>query len=91
MKLMYFWEIFYIWSNIKFHKIPFNGSQVVYCEVTDRRTDMTKLTVGFRNFANAPNNPIKFFNELGPSVRFVTQSFNGMRLAVTEFRSNIHH
>ena len=37
---------------------------------------MMKLTVGFRNFANAPKNPIKFLSKLGPSVRFVTQSFN---------------
>jgi len=26
-------------------------------EQRDRQTDMTKLTVGFRNFANAPKNP----------------------------------
>jgi len=25
----------------------------------DRRTDMTKLTVAFRNFANVPNNVIQ--------------------------------
>jgi hypothetical protein len=52
---------------------------------------MTKLTFGFRNFANAPKNPIKFFSKLGPSVRFVTQSFDGMRVVLTEFRCNIHN
>jgi hypothetical protein len=52
---------------------------------------MTKLTVGFRNFSNAPKNPIKIFSVLGPSVRFVTQSFNGLRVAATEFRPNIPH
>jgi hypothetical protein len=40
------------------------GSRVVPCGrtarqadgETNRQTDMTKLTVAFRNFANAPNN-----------------------------------
>jgi hypothetical protein len=49
---------------------------------------MMKLIVGFRNFSNGPNNPIKIFSILGPSVRFVTLSFNA---AVTEFRRNIPH
>jgi hypothetical protein len=50
---------------------------------------MTKLIVGFRNFPNVPKNPIKTFSILGPSVRFVTPSFNGVRVAVTEFRRSI--
>jgi hypothetical protein len=37
-------------SNIKFHQNPSNGSQVVSCGTTD----MTKLIVAFRNFANVP-------------------------------------
>jgi hypothetical protein len=45
---------------------------------------MTKITVGFRNFAKARKNPIKFLGKLGPSVRFVTQSFNRMRVALME-------
>jgi len=61
------------------------------CEVTDRRTDMTKLTVGFRNSANALKNPIKIFGKLGPSVRFVTQNFNGTRVPLKEFRCNNHY
>jgi hypothetical protein len=52
---------------------------------------MAKLTVSFRNSANAPKNPIKTFSKLGPSVRFVTQDFNGTRVALKEFRCNIHH
>ena len=32
------------------------GGRVVPCGGTDRRTDVTKLIVAFRNFANAPRN-----------------------------------
>ena len=40
------------YSNIKFHENPSSGSRVVPCG----RTDMTKLTVTFRNFGNGPKN-----------------------------------
>jgi hypothetical protein len=33
---------------------PSSGSRVVRCRRTDRQADMTKLTVGFGNFAKAP-------------------------------------
>jgi len=37
-------------------KIRRVGAQLLHTDGrTDRRTDMTKLTVAFRNFANAPN------------------------------------
>jgi hypothetical protein len=39
-------------SNIKFHQNPSSGSRVV----PGGQTDMTKLIVAFRNFANAPKN-----------------------------------
>jgi hypothetical protein len=42
-------QIFGQSSNTKFHENPPSGSQSVPCG----RTDMTKLTVAFRNFANA--------------------------------------
>ena len=45
-------HIFLIYSNIKFHEIPFGGSRVV----PDRQTDMMQLIVAFRSFANAPTN-----------------------------------
>jgi hypothetical protein len=54
MKLEFFGEIFGKYSNTKFYGNPFSGSRVVPCGTTDRRTDMTKLTVAFRNFVNAP-------------------------------------
>jgi hypothetical protein len=52
MKLEFSRQIFEKKSNIKFHQNPSNGSRVVTCG----QTDMTKPTVAFRNFANAPRN-----------------------------------
>jgi len=40
------------YRNILFHEDPSIGKRVVPCG----RTDMTKLTVAFRNFAKAPKN-----------------------------------
>jgi hypothetical protein len=56
MKLNLSRHIFDGHSNIKFHKNPSSGSWVVPCGQTDGQTDMTKLTVGFDKFANAPKN-----------------------------------
>jgi hypothetical protein len=42
------WEKNY---NIKFHDNPLGGAEFFH---EDRRTDMTKLIVAFRNFAKAP-------------------------------------
>ena len=49
-KLEFSRQIFEKYSNIKFHKNPSSGSRVV----PRGQTDKTKLTVTFRNFANAP-------------------------------------
>jgi hypothetical protein len=53
-------QIFEKSPNIKFQENPSSGSRVVPCGQTDGRTDrwtdMTKLIVAFRNFANVPNN-----------------------------------
>jgi len=43
----------------KFYENPSGGSRLVSLRKdrqTDRRTDMTKLKVAFRNFSNAPQN-----------------------------------
>ena len=50
MKLKFSQQIFEKTSNIKFNQNPSNGSRAVPCG----RTDMTKLIIGFRNYANAP-------------------------------------
>jgi hypothetical protein len=57
MKLEFSQHIFEKSSNIEFHENPSNGSRVVPCGQTDGLADglaaMMKLTVAFRNFANA--------------------------------------
>jgi hypothetical protein len=50
MKLEFFELIFEKYSNVKLHEISSSESRVIPCG----RTDMTKLIVAFRNFANAP-------------------------------------
>ena len=51
MILEYSRQIFEKHSNIKFHEDASGGSRVVPCGRRAGRTDMTKLTVAFRNFA----------------------------------------
>jgi hypothetical protein len=41
-------------TRIKFHENPSSGSLVVLCGRVDRQTDMTKLIIAFRSFANRP-------------------------------------
>ena len=53
MKLKFSRQIFEKHSNIKLHGNLSSGSRVVSCGRTDRQTDMTKLIVAFRDFANA--------------------------------------
>jgi hypothetical protein len=52
MKLEFSRHVLEKYSNIKFYGNPSSGSRVVPCG----RTDMPKLIVAFRNFANAPKN-----------------------------------
>jgi hypothetical protein len=57
--------------NTKFHENPSSGSRVVSCGRTDRRTtDMSKLIVAFRTFANALKNSYVFLasNEAGLEI-----------------------
>jgi hypothetical protein len=60
MKFEFSRQNFEKYSNSKFHKNLFSGKRVVPCgqmdRRTDRRTNLTKLTVTLRNFANAPKN-----------------------------------
>jgi hypothetical protein len=58
-------------SNIKFYENPSIVSRVVPCG----RTDMTKLIVAFRNFANAPKNVgSRFLQHVGRYVPNCTES-----------------
>jgi len=63
MKLEFCRQCFEKYSNIKYHKNPSSGSRVVPCGQTDGQTDITKLIVAFRDFANAPN-----FSQFGDCV-----------------------
>ena len=55
MKLEFSWQCFEEYSNIKFHENPPVGAELFHADWrTDRRTQMTKLIVAYRNFANAP-------------------------------------
>jgi hypothetical protein len=54
MKLELYWHIFEKVSNIKFPQNPSSWSRVISCGQKDRRTDMGKVIVAFRNFVNAP-------------------------------------
>ena len=47
------------YSYIKFHENPSSESRVVACG----RTEMTKLRVAFRNFANSPDKKLLNANE----------------------------
>jgi hypothetical protein len=55
-------------SIIKFYENPSSRVRVVTCGRTDRRIEVTKLIVAFRNFAKAPKNG---YTEAA-SVNFVT-------------------
>ena len=66
MKLEFFRRIFEESSNIKFYQNPSTGSRVIPCGQTDGQTDITKLIVAFRNFANAPKNACLMGNQLAP-------------------------
>jgi hypothetical protein len=56
IKLEFSGHSFEKYVNIKFYENPSIGSRIVACG----RTDMTKLIVAFRNFANAPKKCIYF-------------------------------
>ena len=57
MKTEFSRQILEKYSNIKFHENP--SSRVVPSGKKDVQRDMKKLTVAFRNFANAPKNSKK--------------------------------
>jgi len=54
IKIAFSRRIWEKYSNIKFNKNPCSGSRVVPCGRTDGQTNITKLILALRNFANAP-------------------------------------
>ena len=67
MKLEFSWQIFEKYSNIKLGENPSSGSWDVPCR-KKKDTDMTKLIVTFRNFANVPKNYSSLLEVLIPRV-----------------------
>jgi len=65
-------QIFEKYSNIKFHKHPSSGSRVVPLGRANGRTDMTMLTVAYRNFAKDP----KSYNYLTNAIYFTPTIFS---------------
>ena len=53
IKLEFSQQIFEKYSSTKFHKNSSSRSKDVPCGWKEGRTDMSKLTVAFRNFPNA--------------------------------------
>ena len=56
MKPEHSWNFFERYNNIKFNENQSSRSRVVPCGKTDRKTDIMKLTVALRSFANARKN-----------------------------------
>jgi len=54
MNLEFFREVLEKFSNVKFDENVSRGSRTAPCTRADWRTDMTKLLVAFRSFANKP-------------------------------------
>ena len=53
MKLELYQQIFEKYSDIRFNENPSSGAELLHA---DRQTNMMKLIVAFRNFANALKN-----------------------------------
>ena len=72
-------------SNIKFHQNPSSGSQDVPGGRTEGMTERetTKLTVGFRNFAYAPNKCFTRAQHICPSEKLLLKFCS--ILSVTKF------
>jgi len=56
MKLLFYIHIFEKIPQYQNSRDPNSGSRFVPCGWTDGQTDMTKLTLAFRNFANTTTN-----------------------------------
>jgi len=64
------------YSNIKIHENPSGGYLVVPCGQTEGRTDMMKLIVAFRSFAEAPQNAKHCTISRAKQILFISHLFN---------------
>ena len=85
MKVEFYLQIVNKVSNIRFHENPSSGSRVVPCGQTDRQTDMTKLVVAFRNFANQPKDELFFSIRLCSLSQFPSSRRWAKRLFISQF------
>jgi hypothetical protein len=67
---------------MKLNENPSSGSRIVPCVQTGGRTDLTKLIVAYRNFANALKNKQPFSSYDVPSTCF------GLNIAILKELSN---
>ena len=78
-KYGFYLQIFINAPNIKFHGNPPSRSR------TQRQTDMTKLTRGFRNFANANKNSENVFSL---SLSIYTEPFEGTQAFISYLKKS---
>ena len=86
MELEFSRQIYEKSSNIKFNGNPSSGSRNVPFGRTDGQTDMTKLIVAFRNFANAPKKKL-----LGIKKNFRQTHTYALKHACKIYVSNCKH
>jgi hypothetical protein len=71
MKLEFSLQFFEKYSIPNFIKIRPVGAELFY---VDRRTEMTKLIVSFRNFANASKHPLPTSHYIYARIKVLTQA-----------------
>ena len=91
MKLEFSGQSFDKYLNIKFHENSFSGSLVVPCGRTegDGRTDMTKLIVAFRSFANAPKKDDNMWEKYSRSKHWIERKKVIERLSEFKYLGSI--
>jgi hypothetical protein len=90
MKIEFYRQVFEKRSNTKFQQHPSSEIRVLLCGRTGRQTDMTKLIVVFRNYANSPKktfiNEMKFHHNT-----YSKQPIEGYRILPTFVGSNMNN
>jgi hypothetical protein len=73
-----------VYSGLNLHENSSRGSRVL-CGRTDRQTDLTKLLVACRNFANAPKNASIVTKTVRKAVIRPSNTEREVRTRVTDF------